>query len=95
MGFYINHRNQSKERFLHEKGSPISEDSAKRVLSGGSHLPVCLVNNGPFTAAAIAFDEGEIAEFSRADDPRPRVWFSVKREDLVEFYPEASTDVAD
>lgn len=38
---------------------------------------MCLLNNGPFTAAAVAYNEGEWKELTREDDPRPRKWFII------------------
>lgn len=92
MGVYIDPQNCSKERFLNDKGTRIPADAAKRVLAGGTHLPVCHVNNGPFTAAAIGYSDREIEHFMDERDPRPKQWFSVKREDLADFYPEAIAD---
>ena len=89
MGIYIDPQNCSKEQFLKDKGLPIQQDAAKGVLSSGTHLPICLVDNGPFTAAAIGYSEREIEDFTMPDDPRPKRWFSVKREDLADFLPEA------
>jgi len=75
MGFYINPPNESKEVFLRREGRlemdpkwPVEKD----------HFLVCLVDNGPFTAAAIAYKESEFKEFfSNPDDLRPKRWFLV------------------
>jgi hypothetical protein len=37
------------------------------------------VQNGPFDAAAICYDLGELRWFSRADDPRPKTWILAPR----------------
>jgi hypothetical protein len=36
---------------------------------------VCVVNNGPFGAAAYAYDKGEFMAFTDPSDPRPKRWF--------------------
>lgn len=85
MGWYINPPSMSKERWLTENGqrtdgpAPITE----------THLPVCLVNNGPFTAAAICPHEREVQAFA-SPDGRPKIWFSVSRQSLADngFYQE-------
>lgn len=84
MGFYVNPPNESKESFLKREGmaapnSPkITWDSVPK-----GYLPVVLLNNGFFTAAGIAYCEGELSEFTRLDDDRPREIFMVKVEKLI------------
>ncbi|MDP3697058.1 MAG: hypothetical protein Q8R55_03425 [Candidatus Taylorbacteria bacterium] len=85
MGFYVNPRNESKESFLQREGICAPSDrkiSWESVPAG--FLPVSLVNNGSFTAAAIAYSEDELDEFTSSDDPRPRKLYLVKIEKLLE-----------
>ncbi len=35
---------------------------------------ICVVDNGPFEAAALCYDAEEFAEFKDRTDPRPRTW---------------------
>jgi hypothetical protein len=78
MGCYVNPSNVSKEEFLVLHGvptngpGPISE----------THLPVCLVDNGMFTAAGVGFSEAEVEAFNRPDDRREKMWFMVSRANL-------------
>jgi hypothetical protein len=81
MGEYVNPLHMTKERFLEIHGRPIAGPGEELP----SELPVCLVDNGPFKAAAIVYDARERAEFTRVDDPRPRVWFAVAIELLKPF----------
>lgn len=48
-------------------------------------LPVVLVNNFAFTAAGIAYNEGEVRAFTDPSDGRPKRYFMVPRENLAEF----------
>ena len=40
---------------------------------------ICVVDNGPFEAAAFCYNEREFEEFTRQDDPRPRKWVMMDR----------------
>ncbi len=84
MGKYINVAGMDKGTWLRQNGQSIPQSEAMAVLESGNAFPVCLVDNGPFTAAAIADNVGEVEEFSR-EDGRPREWFSVRKENLVPF----------
>ncbi len=84
MGYYVNPRNQSKEEFLIENGRVISQSEANNHDFSTDTLPVCLVDNGMFTAAGIGFDAREVEAFSY-DDGRDKMWFSVSRDILAEF----------
>lgn len=85
MGLYINPPDKSKEQFLQEHGRKISEADAKAWNFAADDLPVCLVDNGAFTAAAIADRPSEVEAFTYGHDPRPRVWFAVKRDILAPY----------
>ncbi len=84
MGFYVNPRGETKESFLNREGIKGPYDlrlSWKSVPAG--YLPVVLVDNGPFTAAGIAYCESELEAFTDMNDPRPRQIFFVKIEKLL------------
>jgi hypothetical protein len=49
---------------------------------GEGRLPVVLVDNGPFTAAAVAYSEAEYGVLTSLGDSRPRLIYSVVVEDL-------------
>lgn len=80
MGCYVNPRGVSKEEFIYTFGCLIDANEAAITPT---HLPVCLVNNGPFTAAAVGYSQSEIETFQR-EDGRPKLWFMMKRSDLYE-----------
>lgn len=82
MGYYVNPPDESKESFLSRNGIPISVGLKWADLPKGS-LPVVLVHNGPFTAAAIAYSEAELKVFSDPSDRRQKKYFVVKVEKLL------------
>lgn len=91
MGFYINPPDNNKEQWLKANGQQVDPEiiedfwSSKKVRT---HLPVCWVDNGPFTAAGIAFSPDETKAFMHPCG-RPKRWYLVPREKLVPYYPKA------
>lgn len=57
-------------------------------------LLVCMVDNGPFTAAAagVCIDKQEYSAFTYNKDHRPKVWFIVTKVKLVGVCPEILED---
>lgn len=88
MGEYINPTERTKEQFLETEGREISAPGL--VLPG--ELPVCLVSNGAFTAAGIAYDEREIKAFSEPGDYRPKRWYAVSYEKLSPYMSKFARD---
>ena len=87
MGYYVNPRNTSKEEFLDKEGVRINDPSLSQLLSildDPEDGIVCLVDNGPFRAAAICYNEGEILAFHDPNDSRPKKWFKVSKKRLCE-----------
>lgn len=87
MGIYLDPKDKSKEQFLADAGVRIHADHAGSILASGTHLPVCLVDNGGWTAAAVVYDELELARISDAHG-RQVEWWSVPRARLFEAAPE-------
>lgn len=79
MGYYVNPRDRSKEQWLAENGEPTNGPCEITE----EHLPVVLVDNGPFTAAGVGFDAREIEAFTLPHDRRPKQWFKVPRSALI------------
>ena len=83
MGYYVNPSTGTKEQWLHENAKPIS--NAKDFDFNSDSLLVCLVDNGAFTAAGIAYDARERDAFMITDG-RPKKWFSVEKSKLEPWY---------
>jgi len=86
MGFYVNPHLMPKEEWLHVNAYYEGDDAelAKKEADFKDTFPVCLVDNGPFTAAGIAFDEIEWEEIvGPPEDNRPKRWFIVHKEYLI------------
>ena len=82
MGYYVNPPTESKETWLRKHGTNISKPSSYEKISKDK-CAVCLVFNGAFTAAAIAYEQREIDDFNDPTDNRPRQWFLVNRKDIL------------
>lgn len=83
MGYYINPPDMSKEQFLAQHGRRLDPDESFDFK--GDSLPVCWVDNGPFTAAGIAYDQREMDAFKHPDS-RTKRWFKVSKEALKPYY---------
>lgn len=87
MGCYVNPSDMTKESWLEKNANELHGGPPQwsRVLEG--NLPVCLVHNGAFTAAAIAYSERELQDFSDPQDRRPKRWFVAPIEALRKVSP--------
>ena len=82
MGYYINPPDRSKEDWLKENAKQLPVAAIDSIESvGEGNLPVCLIDNGPFTAAAIAYSNKELEYFNQPDSRR-KIWFSAPIEGL-------------
>lgn len=89
MGLYINPPDKTKEEWLAEHGEPLGQTlSREEEWHTPSGFLVCLVNNGPYTAAGVCISASELREFDRPDDPRPKLWWRVKEENLLTVCPD-------
>lgn len=81
MGIHINPRDMTKEEWLARHGTEVEPVWS---LADPAKALVCLVDNGLFTAAGVILDDDEWVAITDPDDPRPRRWFLVEREELKE-----------
>lgn len=75
-----------KEEFLYKNGMQIGEDTMKDYVfnSKDPRIPVVLVDNGLFTAAAVIYSPSEMKAFlDNPKDKRIRICFFVNREDVL------------
>ena len=88
MGYYINPPEGTKEDFLKTLGRTITLSEAELLavnVAEAHEAPVCLVNNGAFTAAGIMNCYSEYVAFSRPDDHRSKAWYAVDKRYLEPF----------
>ncbi|MBR3655258.1 MAG: hypothetical protein IKR34_02110 [Candidatus Gastranaerophilales bacterium] len=89
MGCYIDPKNETKEEFLKREGEEVESDYITqnfRFIKKQDKLPVILVDNGPFTAAGVAYIESEFERFTRYDN-RPKRFYLVPIEKLKTVSP--------
>lgn len=87
MGYYIETDSfKGKASWLASNiGAMALEGRPTEVAPG--YVPVCVADNGPFEAAAIAFDPREANAFDSPQDTRPRQWLLIKTEDAERLCP--------
>lgn len=83
MGAYINPKDKTKEAWLKENAEVCK--NPYNVPEGW--LPICLVDNGLFTAAGIGYSQREVQVFMTPDG-RHKTWWMAKIEDLHLVSPE-------
>lgn len=92
MGFYINPKDGSKESWLISHGLPFTpelvrtEEQFNGLAKAGLAL-LCWVDNGPFTALAIAFNYREFLAFRDDRSGRPKRFYVASKEDVIEQVP--------
>lgn len=90
MGAYINPPNgDDKILWLMQYATEARSHDPQTILEGcpeGS-LPVCLVDNGAFQAAAIGFSADEVKAFA-VPDGRMKLWYYAPIEKLHTVSPE-------
>ena len=89
MGAYVNPISMRKEEWLSNNAKPWLPTLSWNEIPQG-FLPVCLVDNGPFTAAGIAYSEDEYNRFRKpnTNDMRPKLWYIAPIDKLHGVSPE-------
>lgn len=84
MGLYINPSNEDKAAWLHRNAVLVLIDTIPPAHRVDDMLCVCLVDNGGFTAAAVAYSERELRAFTDPNDDRRKAFFYCRITDLAE-----------
>lgn len=87
MGAYVNPENMSKEDWLNKNAAEFLAPIAWNLIIKG-YLPIVLLQNPGFSAAAIAFSPEEYSVFTNPDDLRPKRYFYAIIEKLHSVSPE-------
>jgi hypothetical protein len=78
MGYYINPQTMTKEEFLATHAAEVDYATVSKFsYPPTDKIPVVLVDNRAFTAAAIAYSPLERDEFLDTRDKRPKKYFLV------------------
>ena len=94
MGCYINPPQNKKKEFIEKEATQIAmTKEALTVHLTDTTVPVVYIDNGPFDALAVAYNLGEIEEFTQPQDPRTKAAYVIKREKLVEAIGISARDI--
>lgn len=80
MGYYIQcaqPKGKAQQIMDMLDGIEISTDEAEMIIKEQLGAVICVVNNGPFEAAAYIYNLSEFRQFSRREDNRPKTWIVV------------------
>lgn len=83
MGIYVNPTDQTKENFLKKNGKRIEQTCKWEKIPQG-YLPVVLINNLAFSAAAIGFNKREFEYLTAPEDSREKKIYLVCTSKLLE-----------
>lgn len=86
MGYYIQCRDaKGKAQQIMEdlSGIEISPDEAEIIIREDMGCVICVVDNGPFEAAAYCYNLDEFRQFNRPEDDRSKTWIVVDDKERV------------
>lgn len=81
MGFYIQTptaKGKAAQLVALHGAIEVDRPATLEAVPEGKAL-VCVVENGPFDAAALVYNSSELEEFSQPSDPRLRTWLVVDK----------------
>lgn len=92
MGYYINSPDMTKEQWLEKNGTCIGSTAPVSWINTDNEVAVCLIDNGWMTAAGVAWYAGELEAFKEDHVPaleqRPKKWYLVHKDKILELLPE-------
>ncbi len=99
MGYYIETgAPHGKAAFIAREydGMVVTRKEAAALADDPEWAPICVVDNGPFEAAAFCYSPDEYRAFNDPYDWRPKTWLKIKRataEKLTGYVPRAAGGV--
>ena len=90
MGLYGDGGNTKQDKVVFFEENGVYAGNAEPIIDfntlGDDSSLVCLVDNGPFVAAAVAYSEEEMRVFSRSDG-RPKTWYVIDNSKIEPLCP--------
>lgn len=86
MGYYIEtDSSRNKANWIESNLNAVQclNASTAKATASKDNIPVCVVDNGFFEAAAIIYSRREFDSVNRSDDYRPKTWLLVPVAELV------------
>ena len=86
MGYYIQTKQPKNKAadIARDLGAiEVTVDEAEFFIKEQMGAVICVVDNGPFEAAAYCYNLDEFRAFNRPDDDRAKTWLYVEDEDKV------------
>ncbi len=83
MGYYIEVDEPKHVTLVRKYGAKVLQQP--KYLDDGQ-VTICVIDNGPFRAAGICYNESEFQSFAFPDD-RPRVWLSLPAATVFQLCP--------
>lgn len=95
MGYYIetdSNKNKASWIISNMRGKKVTKQEAEvkgfQNIDGELHIPVVVLDNGPFEAAGIAYSKREFDAFTRPSDFRPKTYLLVPLSDIQKQHPD-------
>jgi hypothetical protein len=93
MGKYLNEDLYGRPINIHSKAMALLNSGAEEIskpetfdqYADEGKAIICVVDNGPFQAAAYAYCQRELEAFQYSGDSRPKMWLKADKE-IVEKY---------